>query len=100
MERIRRPDNFLAVGDINQSIYGFRHARPELFGHYRDELRAADKVVDELRDNYRTRSAVLDVVNRLFKGLNGIEQHELQSQAEFAPKSQESVEVITAGGGL
>lgn len=100
MELVRSPDNFFAVGDINQSIYGFRHARPELFGNFRDGLRAANKFIDELRDNYRTRPAVLDVVNRLFEGVNGIEAHELQSKAEFVPKSQESVEVITAFGEL
>ncbi|HYI96210.1 MAG TPA: UvrD-helicase domain-containing protein, partial [Bryobacteraceae bacterium] len=35
---IRRPDAFFAVGDINQSIFGFRHAEPELFAAYRAEL--------------------------------------------------------------
>ena len=33
--------SFFAVGDINQSIYGFRHADPEVFAEYRDELRRA-----------------------------------------------------------
>ena len=30
MALIRRPDTFFAVGDINQSIFGFRYAEPEL----------------------------------------------------------------------
>ena len=35
MGLIRRPDAFFAVGDINQSIFGFRYAEPELFAAYR-----------------------------------------------------------------
>ncbi len=27
------PDVFFAVGDTNQSIYGFRHAQPDIFNH-------------------------------------------------------------------
>ncbi len=98
MELVRRDDNFFAVGDINQSIYGFRHARPELFGGYRDRLRESGRHVDELRDNYRTRSAVLDVVNRIFHQAVGIEPHTLVSAADFAPKQTESVEVMVAHG--
>jgi len=98
MELVRRTDNFFAVGDINQSIYGFRHARPELFGGYRNRLLDSGRKVDELRDNYRTRTGVLDVVNRIFQGAAGIEPHTLTSAAEFAPKQQESVEILIAEG--
>ena len=31
MGLIRRPDSFFAVGDVNQSIFGFRYAEPELY---------------------------------------------------------------------
>ena len=31
LELLRSPDRFYAVGDINQSIYGFRHAEPRRF---------------------------------------------------------------------
>ena len=44
-----------AVGDINQSIYGFRYADPTLFAAYRDGLLDYGLTVDELRDNYRSR---------------------------------------------
>ena len=36
LELVRAPHRFYAVGDINQSIYGFRHAEPEGFSAYRD----------------------------------------------------------------
>ena len=36
LELLRPPDRFYAVGDINQSIYGFRHAEPGVFRGYRE----------------------------------------------------------------
>ena len=38
MGLIRRADSFFAVGDVNQSIFGFRYADPELFAQYRRGL--------------------------------------------------------------
>ena len=38
---LRSPDRFYAVGDINQSIYGFRHAEPGVFRDYRDSVSRA-----------------------------------------------------------
>ena len=40
LELVRRTGRFYAVGDINQSIFGFRHAEPEVFRKYRDEVTA------------------------------------------------------------
>ena len=39
IELVRGEDVFFAVGDVNQSIYGFRHARPEIFHEYRSQYR-------------------------------------------------------------
>ena len=47
---IRR--RLFAVGDINQSIYGFRHADPAVFHEYRATLEQAP--IDELRENHRS----------------------------------------------
>lgn len=61
-ERFRRPDVF-QVGDVKQSIYSFRLARPDLFlGKYRDSQ--YPKV--ELSKNFRSREEVLRSVNQLF----------------------------------
>ena len=35
LKQVRLPDRFYAVGDINQSIFGFRHAEPQGFLEYR-----------------------------------------------------------------
>ncbi len=75
---LRRPDRLFAVGDINQSIYGFRHASPGLFRNYRDELRKKGATIDELRENYRSRPQLLNIVNRIVPGLEkGVEPHRL-----------------------
>lgn len=70
------------VGDIKQSIYGFRAARPRLFMHkyesYQREDYFADKEKDERKNhnisivldkNYRSRDTVLQFTNRIFDTL-------------------------------
>ena len=79
LELIRRDGNFFAVGDVNQSIFCFRHAEPELFNRYRRRLESEGKKVDELRENYRSSDSVLKAVNTVFDGTAGIEPHELIS---------------------
>src|SRR5262249_5084114 len=49
---------FFGVGDINQSIYGFRHADPEVFGEYRAAIADGGGVIDELDENYRSRQEI------------------------------------------
>lgn len=60
---------FFMVGDIKQSIYGFRHAEPDLFEHERRTY-SDDEAAEERRiffmDNYRSCSSVVDAVNDVF----------------------------------
>lgn len=79
-----------AVGDINQSIYGFRHADPEVFAEYRDGLLNAGFPVDELHDNYRSRAEILRLVSTMLDGENGIEQRTLNACGEF-PDAQSPI---------
>ncbi len=55
------------VGDVKQSIYSFRMARPELFTRRYKRFLAGDggKAID-LDRNFRSRASVLDSVNSLF----------------------------------
>ncbi len=87
-----------AVGDINQSIYGFRYADPTLFARYRDGLREDGWQIDELRDNYRSRSPILSVVSSMLNGRPGIEHRELIARGDFAPTSDPVVERFEAHG--
>lgn len=96
IELIRKPDSFFAVGDINQSIYGFRHAEPEVFRKFRDSIRAQGRPVDELRQNHRSRGEILFAAEKILEGAAGIEPQELEPARRFEAKTEPSVEVIAA----
>ncbi|WP_432627974.1 helicase-exonuclease AddAB subunit AddA [Brotaphodocola sp.] len=96
-ERFGRHNVFL-VGDVKQSIYRFRLARPELFLEKYDsyepyeEGEGNDKKI-ELHQNFRSRKEVLDAVNDVFyrimtRNLGNIrytEESALHAGAQFAP---------------
>ena len=93
-ERRGQPNVFM-VGDVKQSIYRFRLARPELFmdkyDRYSEEESNYQKI--ELHQNFRSRPTVLESVNDVFyrimtKALGGIrytEEAALHPGAVFAP---------------
>ncbi len=67
-ERFGRHDVF-TVGDVKQSIYRFRNARPELFNRRYETFsddEAYEDVRIELNANYRSRKEVIDSVNTVF----------------------------------
>lgn len=68
-ENTDRPGNRFMVGDIKQSIYRFRLARPEIFNGKMKEYDAdgqASEVI-RLKENYRSRQEVVDCVNDVFQ---------------------------------
>src|SRR4029077_3158590 len=77
--------SFFGVGDINQSIYGFRYAEPEVFAEYRDELRSSGGEIDELKENHRSRAEILSTVSAMLDGQPGIETRGLEACASFEP---------------
>lgn len=81
-ERFGHPNVFM-VGDVKQSIYKFRLARPELFLEkyhlYTSEESQYQKI--ELHQNFRSRDMVLESINSVFRyimtnQLGGIEYTE------------------------
>ncbi len=70
--RIKRKDNLFMVGDIKQSIYRFRLAEPSIFrrkyAEYGECLDGTSRKID-LNRNYRSKSAVLEGINRVFEGV-------------------------------
>ena len=90
---LRGHGNFYAVGDINQSIFGFRYASPEVFRHHRDAVQAADEHHVELYENFRSRPEILSAVQAVVETATGVEQHQLQARRELPAKEQPSVEV-------
>ena len=66
--------NMFMVGDVKQSIYRFRMARPDLFiGKYDTFKDAGDNVKILLNNNFRSRAEVLLPVNYFFYQLMGKE---------------------------
>ncbi len=62
------------VGDVKQSIYKFRLARPEIFmeklGTYDKGVTAKDRRID-LHKNFRSRKEVLEATNYIFEKIMG-----------------------------
>ena len=89
--------NIFMVGDVKQSIYRFRLARPDLF---MEKFRTypleqgGEKLRIDLHRNFRSRKEVLESVNYLFyqimgEDLGGVEYDQdaaLYPQREFPPK--------------
>jgi len=73
---ISKPDNRFMVGDIKQSIYGFRGAAPGLFAGYRGEFAPysnAEPVPEDapgltvyLSNNFRSDKPIIDFANVIF----------------------------------
>ncbi len=91
---IRGEDRFFAVGDPNQSIYGFRHARPEIFRKYRDEVADQAKHAAEILQNFRSRAPILSTVEALLNSASGIDERELIPKREFHEKVEPAVEIL------
>lgn len=67
-----KPNRFM-VGDMKQSIYKFRMARPELFldKYHRYQAEGGKEVRIDLKKNFRSRTEVIDAVNNVFYPLMG-----------------------------
>jgi ATP-dependent helicase/nuclease subunit A len=73
VDLISKGDNVFRVGDIKQSIYRFRNAKPQLMQGLIDNQ---DPVKDEiiyLRNNYRSKETIVDFNNFIFGNLMNID---------------------------
>ncbi len=113
---IARDDNLFMVGDVKQSIYSFRLARPTLFtAKYETYSRTAadggtvhsNRKIDLTR-NFRSRRSVLDSVNELFEQIMHRELSEIEyddaarlNYGAAYPETEEKLEktelILTAG---
>jgi len=59
-------DNILMVGDVKQSIYGFRGCRPEIFIDKQKKMESDNGTVVRLNENFRSAKAVINAVNQVF----------------------------------
>ncbi len=60
--------NMFMVGDVKQSIYGFRMAQPDIFVNKANVFGVDEQagVLINLKKNFRSRREVLDIVNDIF----------------------------------
>ncbi len=110
-ERLGHPNVFM-VGDVKQSIYRFRLARPELFMEKYDTYgrEESSHQMIELQQNFRSRASVLTCINDIFyqimtKNLGGIRytrETALYPGAEFEETDKKSgipVQLLAADTG-
>ena len=77
LNTISNGNNLFMVGDVKQSIYKFRQARPELFiSKYetyklKEQRAKEDALKIKLFKNFRSRGNVLDVTNLVFESIMG-----------------------------
>jgi ATP-dependent exoDNAse (exonuclease V) beta subunit len=96
LKHVRPPDRFYAVGDINQSIYGFRHAEPQGFLDYRAEVERRGRRLVNLADNFRSRPEILSAVETIVDGAPGIEPRRLTAGRKFEKPRPVCVDVVAA----
>src|SRR5206468_2833390 len=94
-----------AVGDVKQSVYGFRHAEVRGLLEVEEEVRRTGGLVIPLDTSFRSRPSVLSYVDAVFADVFGEPGSEVRHQplraattVAFAEKSAASVEVILAHG--
>ncbi len=72
---ISRGNNIFMVGDVKQSIYKFRQARPELFLQkyqtykLKEQKKENEHLKIQLFRNFRSRQNILDVTNLVFEAI-------------------------------
>ncbi len=85
--------NMFMVGDVKQSIYRFRMARPDLFiGKYNRFGEEGNEIKIELRKNFRSRSRVLNSINYFFYQLMGSDLGDIEYSESIALASSEKYE--------
>ncbi len=78
-------DNLFMVGDMKQSIYGFRDANPKNFlSRYHQYKNSQNGIAIDLRENFRSRKQILSDINKTFhhtmsEKIGGIDYQDGQS---------------------
>ncbi|MCI0499304.1 MAG: helicase-exonuclease AddAB subunit AddA [Planctomycetales bacterium] len=93
LERLSRPDNVFVVGDVKQSIYGFRQSSPAIF---LSRLKTAADIAEpsdkpgrvDLQDNFRCRQKIIECVNALFVRVmtQAVADMDYDARAALTPK--------------
>ncbi|MCH5304345.1 MAG: UvrD-helicase domain-containing protein, partial [Ruminococcus sp.] len=104
----RDKNNIFVVGDVKQSIYGFRQAKPDIFIGYKDLYNTYDKNLNNypakiiLDRNFRSRLEITEACNFIFstlmsKDVGGLEyndEEKLVCGATYSESSGSNVEFM------
>jgi ATP-dependent exoDNAse (exonuclease V) beta subunit len=102
--RLAAETRLFVVGDIAQSIYGFRGARPRAPQGFAEQSERAAQArgAHELRRDYRSRPEIINAINCHFASLfqaTGTPFTRLEAGQAFAEKDVPSVELSLVGAG-
>ena len=94
IEALKSENNLFFVGDVKQSIYSFRLARPQIFSQrYKDYSSQRESMKIDLSENFRSSRQVIDFCNRIFEkimtGETSLVEYD-ESQRLAFPKSKEA----------
>ena len=87
--------NLIVVGDVNQSVYGFRGAEPKMFG---DILEDENFRKISFATNYRSRGSLIEFFNIFFAGTFSKKYYEMMQASSSEPDPDISVEIIACEG--
>ena len=95
LDLIAAPGRLFTVGDVQQSIYGFRHAEPTLLSDLTTENgRDGQGMVIELKDNFRSREGILRFVEQCFRPMWQQSFMPLQAARQFAPLKEPTTTLL------
>ncbi len=94
-----RPTVFF-VGDEKQSIYFFRGANVEIFQRAREKMEAwlgDEFLYEEVRENYRSRPAIVEFTNRVFSKIMGSDGRDFPWVTKYTPFSAYKTDIPGPG---
>lgn len=92
LKSISNGHNLFMVGDVKQSIYGFRNANPQLFmDRYQNYQNSDDDELIILQENYRSDQTVLGATNFIFAQIQDpyFDRIDYDKQAELKAGTEE-----------
>jgi ATP-dependent helicase/nuclease subunit A len=96
IDLIRRENNLFVVGDVQQSIYGFRYAEPEVFKALANSSQGKNQEKIFLSENFRSRPEILAFANGIFSGIFSSATFEpLRAAGRFSRVDAPRVEILS-----
>ncbi|MDY6940479.1 MAG: UvrD-helicase domain-containing protein [Cyanobacteriota bacterium] len=85
LEALTQNSNLTVVGDVKQSIYGFRRADARVFDRFSQHILANNGKAIALDLSFRTHQSLIGTINQIFKPLLGNIHQDLNAYCTDAP---------------